>query len=122
MAEFKLSYTANQVNERLSRIDNLAGKNELPKNISDLVNDSDFTTKNYVQNYAQPIGDYAFKKDIPTNYLTKIPEEYITEFELDERGYLTEHQSLDGLATQEAVDNALTQKSQVQIIKWEDND
>ena len=108
MAEFKLSYTANEVNERLGKIDSLAGKNELPKNTSDLVNDSDFTTKKYVQNYAQPIGDY----------LTEIPKEYITEFELDSKGYLTEHQSLEGLATEEAMNNALTHKSQVQIITW----
>ena len=122
MAEFKLSYTAREVNDRLSRIDSLADKNELPKNTSDLVNDSDFTTKNYVQNYAQPLGNYALKSEIPTDYLTEIPEEYITENELNSKGYLTEHQSLEGLATQEYTDNALTQKSQVQIIKWEEND
>ena len=64
MAEFKLSYTASQVNERLGRIDNLAEKNELPKKTSDLINDSDFTTKNYVKNYAQPAGSYALSSDI----------------------------------------------------------
>ena len=30
-------------------------------------------------------------------YLTKIPSEYVTESELEEKGYLTEHQSLDHL-------------------------
>ena len=122
MAEFKLSYTAKEINERLSRIDNLSEKSELPTKTSDLTNDSGFTTQNYVRNYAQPIGDYALKSEIPTDYLTEIPEEYITEFELNQRGYLTEHQSLDGFATEEDVNNALEQKSQVQIIKWEEND
>lgn len=65
MAEFKLSYTANEINERLRKIDSLAEKNSLPKKTSDLVNDSDFITQNYVKNYAQPIGDYALKSEIP---------------------------------------------------------
>ena len=134
--EFKLSYTASDINARLGKIDNLANKNELPTKTSDLINDSDFVAKSYVQNYAQPKGDYALKSEvpeidlsgyalkneIPTNYLTEIPEEYVTEIELSAKGYLTEHQSLEGLATQEYADNALAQKSQVQIIKWEEND
>ena len=41
---------------------------------------------------------YALKSDIPTDYLTEIPEEYITEEELNAKGYLTEHQSLEGYA------------------------
>ena len=41
---------------------------------------------------------YALKSDIPTDYLTSIPEEYVTETELNAKGYLTEHQSLDGYA------------------------
>lgn len=110
--EFKLSYTAADINTRLGKIDSLANKDELPTKTSDLVNDSDFATKNYIQNYAQPIGDYALKSEIPTDYLTEIPEEYVTEAELNAKG----------LVTQEYTDNALTQKSQVQIIKWEEND
>lgn len=35
------------------------------------------------------------------NYLTFIPEEYVTDEELDNKGYLTEHQNLDHLATKE---------------------
>ena len=120
--EFKLSYTAADINARLGKIDNLANKSELPKKLSELINDSDFVAKSYVQDYAQPVGDYALKSEIPTDYLTEIPEEYITETELNSKGYLTEHQSLEGLATQEYTDNALTQKSQVQIIKWEEDD
>ena len=110
--EFKLSYTAADINARLGKIDNLADKSELPTKLSDLTNDSGFATKNYVQDYAQPVGDYALKSEIPTDYLTEIPEEYVTETELNAKG----------LATQEYTDNALTQKSQVQIIKWEEND
>ena len=54
-----------------------------------------------------------------SNYLTSVPEEYVTETELNAKGYLTEHQdlssyatkseipSLDGYATTEYVDNAI---------------
>lgn len=65
---------------------------------------------------------YAKKTDIPdvSGYLTSIPEEYVTETELNAKGYLTEHQDLsayalkteipstDGLATTEYVDNAVS--------------
>ena len=67
---------------------------------------------------------YAKKSDIPdvSGYLTSIPEEYVTDTELNAKGYLTEHQdlsayalkteiptvpSLDGYATTEYVDNAI---------------
>ena len=67
---------------------------------------------------------YAKKTDIPdvSGYLTSIPEEYVTETELNAKGYLTEHQdlsayalkteiptvpSLDGYATTQYVDNAI---------------
>ena len=51
--------------------------------------------------------DYALKTDIPTNtsqltndsgYLTAIPDEYVTDTELNNKGYLTEHQSLENYA------------------------
>ena len=77
---------------------------------------------------------YAKKTDLPivptkvsqlendSNYLSSIPEEYVTETELNAKGYLTEHQdlsayalkteiptvpSLDGYATIQYVDNAI---------------
>ena len=76
------------------------------------------------------LNGYALKTEIPTkvsqlendnNYLSSIPEEYVTETELNAKGYLTEHQdlsayalktdipnvSLDGYATTQYVDNAI---------------
>lgn len=44
--EYKLSYTANEINERLSKIDSLASKNEIPTKTSDLINDSGFIAAN----------------------------------------------------------------------------
>lgn len=56
--EFKLSYTANEVNIRLGKIDNLAEKSDIPTKTSELTNDS--------------------------GYITTIPSEYITESELNQ--------------------------------------
>ena len=95
---------------------------DIPSKTSDLVNDSGFltqipdeyvteteleakgyltehqslenyATKDYVSNALTP---YAKKSDIPdvSGFLTSIPDEYVTEAELDAKGYLTEHQSL----------------------------
>lgn len=53
---------------------------EVPTKTSDLDNDSDFVTQESVEKYAQPKGDY----------LTEIPDEYVTDKKLEEKGYLTE--------------------------------
>ena len=129
--EFKLSYTANDINNRLGKIDSLAEKRELPTKTSELINDSGFTTETYVQEYAQPKGDYALQSDIPevsvksvngqignvnlnaedvgalpnTTVIPTVPTN-VSAFTND-IGYLTEHQSLDGLATESYVDTAL---------------
>ena len=42
--EYKLSYTANEINAKLNKIDNLAEKSELPTKTSQLANDSGFLT------------------------------------------------------------------------------
>ena len=77
----------------LPSLDAYAKKTDLPRKVSQLENDN--------------------------NYLTSIPEEYVTDTELNAKGYLTEHQDLsayalkteipstDGLATTEYVDNAI---------------
>ena len=87
---------------------------------------SAYATKEELTNAINSIdlSAYAKKTDIPdvSGYLTSIPEEYVTETELNAKGYLTEHQdlsayalkteiptvpSLDGYATTEYVDNAI---------------
>jgi hypothetical protein len=59
------------------------------------------------------LSEYALKTDIPTvptklseltndsNFISSIPSEYITETELEEKGYLNEHQDISHLATKE---------------------
>lgn len=74
----------------------------------------------------QSLEEYAKKTDIPTvptktseltndsNFITEIPSEYITETELNEKGYLTQHQDLseyakkDTLTTVRVENNTLT--------------
>ena len=88
----------------------------IPKNTSDLKNDSKFATETYVKNEianAQMSGGevdlsgYATKDEIPTKtsqltndskFITSIPSEYVTETELKAKGYLTEHQDISDLA------------------------
>ena len=102
-------------------LSNYAKKSELfSKNYNDLINiPTDLATEGFVEEKIQEaqleggneesidLSDYAKVKDIPTkvsqltndvNYLTSIPSEYITETELNNKGYLTQHQSLDGYA------------------------
>lgn len=61
-------------------------------------------TKEWVesQNYLtehQSLEGYVTETELNSKgYLTEIPEEYITETELESKGYLTEHQSLEGYA------------------------
>ena len=57
--------------------------------------------------------DYALKSEIPdvSGFLTAVPEEYVTESELNAKGYLTEHQSLADYSTttevQSMINNAI---------------
>lgn len=46
------------------------------------------------------LDNYAKKTDIPdvSNFITEIPSEYITETELNAKGYLTDHQDISGKA------------------------
>lgn len=60
-----------------------------------------YATEEYVQQQidnipAPDLSGYALKSEIPdvSGFLTEIPSEYVTESELDAKGYLTQHQSL----------------------------
>ncbi len=114
-----------------------AKKNEIPNKTSQLTNDSNFLTsipneyitedelnaKNYLTEH-QDLTDYAKKSDIPTiptvptkvselindkNYISSIPNNYVTEETLATKGYLTQHQSLDGYVKQGSIPTKLSQ-------------
>ena len=59
--EYKLSYTANEINTKLGKIDRLAEKSEIPANLSELTNDAGFLTQH------QSLADYAKKSEVPSN-------------------------------------------------------
>lgn len=63
---------------------------------------------------------FATKEEIPTKtsdltndngFLSSVPEEYVTETELNAKGYLTEHQDISGKADKLYVDTELAKKS-----------
>ena len=67
-----------------------ATKSELPTKVSQLQNDSRFITLEEVP--ATDLSAYAKKTDIPdvSGFITSIPSEYVTESELNAKGYLTQ--------------------------------
>jgi len=92
--------------------DPLTGKwRELESEFSNLIDSSDleaYLTKNEAQSTYQPIGDYALKSEIPSldgyatevwvnsqGFLRSIPEEYVTESELDAKDYATKDEIPD---------------------------
>lgn len=81
LGEIDLSnyYTREQVDDLIQSID-------IPTGGTSNVDLTDYYTKSEVD------------KKIPTDYITSIPSEYVTETELNAKGYLTQHQSLDEYA------------------------
>ena len=67
--EYKLSYTASEIDEKLGKIDSKANISDIPTKVSELANDK--------------------------NYLTTIPSEYVTETELNAKKYLTSYTETD---------------------------
>lgn len=77
-----------------------------------------YATEEYVQQQidnipAPDLSGYALKSEIPdvSGFLTAVPEEYVTESELNAKGYLTQHQSLADYSTttqvQSMIDTAI---------------
>ena len=91
-----ISTALTELREELTETINLkADKNEIPSL-------SGYATEEYVEN---SLSNYALRTEIPSvdGFLTSIPEEYITETELEGKGYLTEHQDISNLATKDEV-------------------
>lgn len=83
---YNKSETETLVNEAVNGI-------EIPE--PEKVDLTGYATEEWVENKKyltehQDLSDYAKKTDIPTDYLTSIPDEYVTETELANKGYLTD--------------------------------
>ena len=114
-------------------VEGLATKSYVDENIAKVATSGDIDLSNYVTKdtvYTKAQTD-ALIPSVPSkvsqlendsNYLSSIPEEYVTDTELNAKGYLTQHQdlsayalkteiptvpSLDGYATTEYVNNAI---------------
>ena len=74
-------------------------KSELPTKVSQLQNDSRFITLEEVPE--TDLSAYAKKTDIPdvSGFITSIPSEYVTESELNAKGYLTEEDLPESIDT-----------------------
>ena len=109
--EFRLSYTANDINNRLGKIDILAEKSEIPKKVSDLTNDSGFVNESYVLEYAQPKGDYALRSEIPEVPVVSVNGKTgVVVLDASDVGALpdtTVIPSIEGLATEAYVSSAI---------------
>ena len=115
-------------------VEGLATKSYVDESIANVATSGEIDLSNYVTKdtvYTKEQTD-ALIPSVPSkvsqlendsNYLSSIPEEYVTDTELNAKGYLTEHQdlsayalkteiptvpSLDGYATTEYVDNAVS--------------
>lgn len=79
MAEYKLSYTAAQIDGKLKKIDTLAAKSEIPTATSDLTNDSGFATETYVQEKldakVQVQGDWEQTDETDAGFIKNKPDE-----------------------------------------------
>lgn len=112
--EYQLSYTASELEDKLASIDNKADlingkvptsqlpeKEEIsweevidkPTNLSDFTNDVGYLTKipeEYITESDLNEKVYVTETELNNrNYLTHIPDEYITETELNTKGYIT---------------------------------
>ena len=102
-------------------LDDYAKKTDVATAVSDKVTMEDvhnatagFVSQAYVDEKIAAIpkpdlSDYALKTEIPdvSGFITEIPAEYITESELNAKGYLTEHQSLAEYSTTTQVQNMI---------------
>lgn len=107
-------------------IDGLASKTYVDSEVAKKA-DEDHTHNQYLTQH-QDISHLATKAEIPTvptnisafnndsGYLKAIPGEYITESELNAKGYLTQHQSLENYASKNYVDNKLGGITRIEVV------
>jgi hemerythrin-like domain-containing protein len=109
VADIVNNLTSNVTNKPLSAAQGVALKKlidaiTVPTKVSQLDNDSGFLTQHQdLSAYAKTANHYNKtesdnKYQAKGNYLTSVPSEYVTETELNNKGYLTSHQDISGKA------------------------
>ena len=91
-------YTKSEVDALIPDVSGFALKSEIPS-IEGLASEA-YVDEKIAAIPEVDLSGYALKTEIPdvSGFITEIPAEYVTEDELNAKGYLTEHQSLDGYA------------------------
>lgn len=134
MSEYKLSYPGEKINELLGKADtalqqhqdisHLATKSELNRKqdaIPDLAAIRSDAAKGATALQSVP-DEYVTETELNSKgYLTEIPSEYITESELDNKGFLTEHQDISQLATKEELASKQDTIEDLETIREEAN-
>lgn len=73
------------ITELQSAIKDIVSEDKLTQGIITAVGDTKY----------QPIGDYVTESELDSKgYLTTVPDEYVTDAELEAKGYLTQHQPI----------------------------
>jgi hypothetical protein len=84
---------------------------EVPTKVSAFENDANYLTEHQdisgKQDVIADLSDIRANAELAKTALQAIPEEYVTETELNGKGYLTEHQSLDNYYTKGEIDELL---------------
>ena len=105
-------------NELSTKADKTELHSHTNKTVLDSISSAKVTEWNNKSNFSGSYNDLTNKPTIPTKtsqlnndngFITSIPSEYVTETELSSKGYLTQHQSLEGLATEEYVKNKIAE-------------
>lgn len=73
--EYKLSYTASEIDEKLNKIDNLAKKSEIPTKVSELENDAGYITKDDIPEGSGGASSWNDLKDKPFGEETVVVNE-----------------------------------------------
>ena len=122
-----------EINQEDIDLTDYAKKTDIPTKVSQLANDEQFASKSYVsveitkaqlgvENGEINLDGFATKDDIPkrtsqltndSGFLTSIPSEYVTESELNAKGYLTQHQSLADYAKKTDIPSVPTKTSEL---------
>lgn len=101
--EFKLSYTASEIDAKLGKIDSLASKDEIPSKISELTNDSEFATETYVNDKVSAVSILVGNTSVSEQISTAISNSVADWNQTDEAAvnYIKNKPEIDTTLTQE---------------------
>ena len=102
-------YTKSQIDIKLNGYveDDVLGSYYTKNEVNDLIDNIEIPTGGTNFDSTQYYTKTEVNNLIPKDYITSIPSEYVTETELNDKGYLTQHQSLANYYTKTEVNNLI---------------